>query len=279
MKSLNLRSNQGAGLRLLCVLLLSAMTVPSLRAQANAEFDDYKARIDGYWLLAFPGGSITDATSGDIIDLQKDFGFGSYSSFAGKFDWKFTHKNHIYVTGANFNHSRVATLQRTIAFQGQTFNVGVVTKADISAPLIAPGYQYDIIRRRRGNFGLAVQIDLFNSSASFFAAAQANNNNQSVSAKKSLLAPIPVAGPTFRYYLTNSPRLFVEGNVFGMYLFGYGNFISTTDDVGITLNKHLSLNVGYSLGSRLTVNVDSKKDRLGLRLTQQGPLVGAEVSF
>src|SRR5215831_10688520 len=147
MKSLNLRSNQGAGLRLLFVLLLLAMTVPSLRAQSNAEFDEYKVRIDGYWLLAFPGGSITDATSGDIIDLQKDFGFGSYSSFAGKFDWKFTHKNHIYVTGANFSHSRAATLQRTIAFQGQTFNVGVVTKAVISAPLIAPGYQYDIIRR------------------------------------------------------------------------------------------------------------------------------------
>ena len=267
------------GLRLLLVLLLSAATAPMLRAQSNAEFDDYKVRIGGFWLYAYPGGSITDATSGDVIDLQKDFSFGPYSSFAGKFDWKFTHKNHIYVTGANFSHSRVATLQRTIVFQGQTFDVGVVTKADISAPLIAPGYQYDIIRRRRGNFGLAVQIDLFNSSASFFAAAQANNNNQAVSAKKSLLAPIPVAGPTFRYYLTNSPRLFVEGNVFGMYLFGYGNFISTTDDVGITLNKHLSLNVGYSLGSRLTVNVDSKKDRLGLRLTQQGPLVGAEVSF
>ncbi|HVO60454.1 MAG TPA: hypothetical protein VMT53_05930 [Terriglobales bacterium] len=204
------RSKQAAGLRLLLILRLSAMTVPSLRAQRNAEFDDYKVRIGGFWLLAYPGGSITDATSGDIIDLQKDFGFGSYSSFAGKFDWKFTHKNHFYVTGANFSHSRVATLKRTFVFQGHTFDVGVVTKADISAPLIAPGYQYDIIRRRRGNFGLAVQIDVFNSSASFFAAAQANNNNQAVSAKKFLLAPIPVAGPAFRYDLTNSPRLFVE---------------------------------------------------------------------
>jgi hypothetical protein len=38
-----------------------------------------------------------------------------------------------------------------------------------------------------------------------------------------------------------------------MYLFGYGNFVSTTNDLGLTVNKHLSVNAGYSLGSRLVV--------------------------
>lgn len=103
-----------------------------------------------------------------------------------------------------------------------------------------------------------------------FAAAQVNNNNQAISAKKSLLAPIPVAGPQYRLYLTKSPRLYVEGNLFGMYFFGYGNFISTADDLGVTLTKHFSVNAGYQLGSRLNVNVDSKNDRLGLSLTQKG---------
>lgn len=181
--------------------------------------------------------------------------------------------------GAAFDQSRQTVLERTIVFQGQTFNVGVLTKANLSAPLIAPGYQYDISRRKRGHIGIAIQIDFFNANASFFAAAQVNTNNQVISAKKSLLAPIPVAGPEFRFYLTNSPRLFVEGNLYGMYLFGYGNFISTTDDIGVTLAKHLSVNAGYQLGSRLQVNVDTKKDRLGLSLTQKGPIVGAQVSF
>jgi hypothetical protein len=181
--------------------------------------------------------------------------------------------------GSAFDQSRQTVLHRTIVFRGQTFNVGVITKANLSSPLVAPGYQYDIIRRRRGNLGLAAQFNLFNSSASLFAAAQVNTNNQVVSAKKSLLAPIPVAGPQFRFYLTNSPRLFVEGNVYGMYLFGYGNFVSTSDNIGVTLTKHPSSNAGYQLGSRLNVNVDAKKDRLGLSLTQKGPIVGAEVSF
>jgi len=267
------------GWLLLLILLLWAAAAPSLHAQTDTDFDEYKVRIDGFWFYSNPTGTLQDATTGNIISLHKDFAFSSYSTFAGKLDWKFTRKNHVYLVGAPFDQSRVATLQRTIVFNGQTFNVGVVTKANLSAPLIAPGYQYDIIRRKRGNLGLALQFDIFNSSASLFAAAQVNNNNQVQSAKKSLLVPIPVAGPAGRFYLTNSPRLFVEGNLFGMYFFGYGNFVSTTDDVGVTINKHLSVNAGYQLGSRLTVNDDVKKNRLGLRLTQQGPIVGAEVSF
>ena len=265
-------------MRLLLILLLSAIAVPSLRAQSDSDFDEYKVRISGFWFYSNPSGTIHD-TAGDIISLQKDIGFNSYSTFTGKLDWKFTRKNHFYVTGTPFDQSRQTVLQRTIVFQGQTFNVGVLTKVNLNAPLIAPGYQYDISRRKREHIGIAIQIDLFPSNASFFAAAQVNNNNQTISAKKSLLAPIPVAGPQFRFYLTDSPRLFVEGNLYGMYLFGYGNFISTTDDIGVTLTKHLSLNAGYQLGTRLNVNVDAKKDRIGLDLTQKGPIVGAEVSF
>jgi hypothetical protein len=261
------------------ILFALALVVPLLRAQTGTDFDDYKLRIDGFWFYSNPTGVLQDSTTGDVINLHRDFGFGSYSTFSGKLDWKFTRKNHLYLTGAPFDQSRTAILQRTIVFEGQTFNVGLITKANLSVPLIAPGYQYDIIRRRRGHLGLAFQFDLFNSEASLFAAAQAGNNNRAITATKSLLAPIPVAGPQFRFYLTNSPRLFVEGNVFGMYFFGYGNFVSTSDNVGVTLNKHLSVNGGYQLASRLTVNDDAKKNRLGLRLTQQGPIAGVEVSF
>jgi len=236
-------------------------------------------RIDGVWFYSNPTGTLQDATSGNIISLHKDLAFSSYSTFAGKLDWKFTRKNHLYLVGAPLNQSRQTVLQRTIMFHGQTFNVGVLTRSNLSAPLIAPGYQYDIFRRRRWHLGLAVQFNLYNAEASLFAAAQVNTNNQVISARKSLLVPIPVAGPQARFYLTNSPRVYAEGNLYGMYLFGYGNFISTTDFVGVTLNNHLSLNAGYQLGSRLNVNVDAKKERMGLSLTQKGPIVGLQVSF
>jgi hypothetical protein len=127
-----------------------------------------------------------------------------------------------------------------------------------------------------------VQIDLFNTSASLAAAAQVTGDgvhHDAVSAKGSVLAPIPVAGPVFRLYLTNSPRVFVTGNLFGMYLFGYGNFISTSDAIGFTLTKHLSVNAGYQLGTRLIVKNNSQSNRIGVHLTQSGAIVGLEASF
>src|SRR5215469_13874071 len=70
------RFRGATALRFLLMLLLLTTALPSLHAQGSGEFDDYKVRIDAFWLYAYPGGSITDATTGDIIDLQKDFGFG-----------------------------------------------------------------------------------------------------------------------------------------------------------------------------------------------------------
>ena len=123
---------------------------------------------------------------------------------------------------------------------------------------------------------------LFNASASISAAAQVIGegvHQAATVAKASLLAPIPVAGPDFRFYLTNSPRLFVEGQVNGMYFFGHGNFVSTADDIGLTITKHLSVNAGYQLGSRLVVKNDANSNRIGLRLTQSGAIVGLQASF
>lgn len=86
-----------------------------------------------------------------------------------------------------------------------------------------------------------------------------------------------VATASGRSYLLVSSRVLVEGNVCGMYLFGYGNFSSAAGDVGITLTRHITANAGYQLGSRL--NVNGTPDRVGLSLIQKGPLLAMRFSF
>src|SRR5579884_1728727 len=134
----------------------------ALYAQTDTEFDSYKLKISAFWFYSNPSGSIQGSNDTVTINLQKDFGFNSYATFTGKIDWKFTHKSHLYLVGSSFDQTREATLLRTITFRGQTYVAGLTTKANLSAPLIAPGYQYDFIRRKRGYLGAAVQIDLFN---------------------------------------------------------------------------------------------------------------------
>jgi len=263
---------------LLAVTMLLVCVAP-LCAQNDVEYDAYKVRVSAFWFYSNPSGTITASNKSDTINLQKDLGFNGYGTFTGKLDWRFTRKNHLYLVGADFNQTRNHVLTRTITYQGQTYQVGLLTKAHLEAPLIAPGYQYDITRRKRGHLGIAVQIDLYNASASLSAAAQVVNGQQigPISSSASLLAPIPVAGPEGRFYFT--PRLFVEGNFYGMYLFGYGNYLSTADDIGFQVTKHISINAGYQLGSRLIVKAAPKSNRIGLRLTQTGAIVGAQLSF
>lgn len=265
--------------RVLLIGVISTVFVPSLFAQDDTEYDNYKVRISTFWFYSNPSGSITASDKSDTINLQKDLGFNGYGTFTGKLDWRLTRKNHLYLVGADFNQTRQHVLTRTITYQGQTYQVGLLTKAHLEAPLIAPGYQYDITRRKRGHLGIAVQIDLYNASASLEAAAQVVNGQQigPISSSASVLAPIPVAGPEGRFYFT--PRLFVEGNFYGMYLFGYGNYLSTADDIGFQLTKHISINAGYQLGSRLVVKTNPNSNRIGLRLTQSGAIVGAQFSF
>ena len=188
------------------VILIFIVAVPALRAQQSDEFDDYKLRLDTFWFYSNPTGTIQGSSDTVPVDIQKDLGFNSYSTFSGKVDWKFTHKNHFYVAFSPFYTSRQTTLVRDITFQGQTFTAGTTVNSDLHAFLVAPGYQYDIIRRKRGHLGLGVQIDLFNTNAKIAGVGQeSGGSGQAVSASGSLLAPIPVAGPEFRLYLTDSP--------------------------------------------------------------------------
>jgi len=252
----------------------------ALGAQQHEDFDQYQLQLSASWFYSNPSGSIQGKSDTVPVDFGKDLGFSSYSTFITKVDWKFTRKNHFYVAFSSFNNSHQAALRRTIVFQGNTFVVGSVTQSKINSFLVAPGYQYDFIRRKRGHLGLGVQLDLFNTSARISAAAQVVGGVQhaAVSASGSLLAPIPVVGPQYRLYLTNSPRLFIEGSFYGMYLFGYGDFISTADEIGYSVNEHFSVNAGYELGSRLTVN-NNQSNRIGLRMTQQGAIAGLAFSF
>jgi hypothetical protein len=262
------------------ILLASFSTAALSQSTEKEDFDKYKLKIDAGWYYTNPGGQLHGETDNGSVDLQKDLGFNSYSTFSGKVDWKFTRKNHLYVQLIPFYISRQHVLTRTFTFQGQTFTTGLTTNSSLDTFAVAPGYQYDFIRRKRGHLGLALQMDLFNTTAKINAAAQTTGDgvhHNSVSASGSLLSPIPVAGPDFRFYLTNSPRVYVDGNVMGMYLFGYGNFVSSIGKVGITLTKHFSVGAGYQLGSHLTVNTAS--DRVGLQLNQKGPIAGLEASF
>ena len=261
-------------------LLLTFAVIPQIAsAQDDEGIENYKFRVTALWFRSSPTVTMEAAGHNGLVDFSRDFHFNDYSTFSGKFDWKFTRKNHLYFVATPFNQSREAVLNRTITFRGQTFTAGLTAKAELRATAYGLGYQYDIIRRKRGHLGISLQANLFDTKGTFSAAAQVTGDgvhHAATSAEASLLAPIPVAGPEYRLYLI-SQRLFVGGSLYGMYLFGYGNYISNFNELGFAFGKHVAVKAGYAYASRLRVN--DGKGRIGLDLDQRGPTAGFDVSF
>lgn len=107
------------------ITLFLAPVTTALHAQngkdSYEEFDAYKLRVSAFLYYSNPSGDIQGSHDADMIDLQKDFSFNSYSTFTGKVDWKFTHKNHFYLVGSDFNQTRQSGSQENHYLSGSDF--------------------------------------------------------------------------------------------------------------------------------------------------------------
>ena len=76
----------------------SCLVPAALRAQESEEFDQYKLRFGGFWFYSQPTGTIQGHADQFPSIFNKDLGFSVIPLELGFLDWKFTHKNHLYVT-------------------------------------------------------------------------------------------------------------------------------------------------------------------------------------
>jgi hypothetical protein len=260
------------------LVLLVCVAVPSMHAQQGTDLDNYRWRVQGNWWFSHPSGYFGTNNSDNYFNIDHDFGFGDYSTFAGKVDWRFGRKHHLLFAVSSFNNSKTATLTRTIDFQGQEFVIGAQVDSTLKSLVFAPGYQYDIIRGDHGFLGLEVDFNLLDTEATLKLAGTANGQSGSTSASKSFLAPLPSVGPVGRWYpLHDSNRLSLEGSLTGMSFFGYGNFLRGHADVNLGVTSHMTLKAGYAMGSRLSIH--GTFDEIALQLTQKGPTAGLEFSW
>jgi hypothetical protein len=256
------------------------VALPMLGAQekGSGDLDAYKWRFTAMWWYSHPSGSFNASSDQVSFDIDKDFGFSSYSTFTGGVDWHFKRKHHLLFQASPVNSSRSSTLTRDITFRDVTYHLGATVAVNIDSLALAPGYQWDFIRRNQGYLALATAIDLVNTTASIKGTGSVNDVSSTRTASGSVLAPLPVLGVTSRWYvIPDSNRLSIDGSFQGMYFFGYGDFVYARGKGNFKVHNHLDLTAGYQMGTRLKVKGTS--NRIGLRLTQTGPVVGLEASF
>lgn len=261
------------------VLLVLVVATPIVLTAGDGEFDNAKWQVQLNGWVSLPSGYFNGQSGEGYFDLQRDFGFGNYATFSGRLDWRFKRKHHLLFTVTPVVSSHTTTLNRTITWQDQTFDIGAQTSASIRSLIFSPGYEYDFFRLRQGSLGFVVNANLVYTSATLKASGSISSGGSPAtgteSASGSLFAPLPAIGPTFRWYpVPNFNRFYLDGALTGMSFFGYGNFISGNAVLGIPLGHHWDARAGYLLGSRLKITGSS--DRIAIRLTQKGPVFGVE---
>lgn len=261
----------------LITVFLCFAAFPVAHAAGGEDLDVYRCRVSGVWWFSHPTGSFTGKANSGTFDLNRDFGFGDYSTFSATADWRFKRKHHLLFGAAPVTSSRSTTLSRTIEFQGVSYNVGTRASAEIKSLAFAPGYQYDIIRRNRIILSFTTQVYLLSTRAKLSGTASVNGQAQTKVASGSFFAPLPVLGPRIRWYPMHSGRLAVDDAYQGMSFFGYGNFMSARGSGDVSLTRHLRLNLGYQMATRL--RIDTGTNEIGIRLTQKGPIAGFEASW
>ena len=244
------------------------------------ELDSDKLHVRANWWFSAPGGYLKSDLNegGDQIDLHRDLGFGSYSTFSGNLDWRFARKHHLLLLVSPVNSTRKTTLARQIDWQGETYDAGVTVDTDIHSFLYAPGYQYDLFRRSQWYAAIVAQFNILDTSATITGTATVNGQSATKTSKGSVIAPIPAVGPRVKFFPIPGSRKFdVDAGLTGMYLFGYGDFWAGRATADWAFSRHWYVSGGYQLGTRLSVH--GGDNNIGLRLTQKGPVAGIMASF
>jgi hypothetical protein len=119
----------------LCVAL------PMLGAQEKGsdDLEPYKWRCFAMWWYSHPSGSFNASSDQVSFDIDKDFSFGSYSTFTVGVDWHFKRKHHFLFQTSPVYSSRTSTLTRDITFRGVTYDLGATVAVDLNSLTFAPG--------------------------------------------------------------------------------------------------------------------------------------------
>lgn len=210
-------------------LCLSALSLFSTRAHAQGHAAEVGIML---WKPSPELVLSTDTLSGfsvSEVDFVQEFAiedkwFPEYRATLGR-----SHKFRFgYV---KFSYEADATIQRTFIFQGRPFTVGAPASTDIEWTLWKLGYEWDIVSREQGFFGVFTDLKINKVVASVDSPALRS------AATTDVTAPVPTIGVIGRGYL--SPQVAITGEFSGLKI--------SNDEFDV---KFLDFDIYGTIGSR-----------------------------
>jgi len=252
-------------LRDIAIPAVLLFTVP---AAAQESLENFRVELTASSWLINPSGTIQSGIT--PIDLRSDLQLEQWTPhFFGKLVVKPGRRHRLMLEGIPYRLSGAAAISRQIVFAGRTYNIQdfVTSTADID--YIAGAYQFDIVSRERGHFGLlagAGYVDATGTLAS---------RNFGFSGTEHQSFPFPQAGAEGRALLLPRRNLLeVDGELKGMPLGRYGHYLQFAIHGGINAGRHLTIQAGYMLAD---ADVHRQDQSRGFQPTFRGPVFGIQL--
>ena len=191
---------------------------------------------------------------GSNIDFRRDLGLSRRQQPDFRITLKTGHKHKLRVSVTPIAYAQQVQLERRLVFQGIGYDASETVSSTLQWTAWKFGYEYDVISRDRGYFGLLFEAKYPQLEAS----VTSTDTHEYVRAK----APIPAAGGILRLYPTRFTAITAEFTGFKLpasysdnYRVQYVEFeVFTT----INLSRMLGVNLGYrSVDLSYLVNRDT----------------------
>ena len=259
---------QGARWALALAFFQLAGSLAAGFAASGTNPEDFKIELTGAaWLVDSSG---TIQSSGTPVDLVTDLGAEQQQpTFFGRLVIKPGRKHRIVIEGTPFRINGLNTVNRTIVYRGQTFNIDDTLRSSADLNYFFAGYQYDLVSGPMGHLGLSVGGAYLGATGSITSVTAATT------ASKTETIGLPLAGAEGRLFpLPGHKILTVEGSVRGMAVGSYGSYLEATGSGGVSLGP-VSVLAGYR-----TVHADihssSSSNPEGVDVHFTGPIFSAE---
>ena len=207
-------------LSLFCLTMLAAAPAqaqyPGGGTSGRATGETYRVEIGGYIWNPAPeiivrSEALTQARLGSTIDFEQDFGIEKkrFNQIKVVLRPATKHKFRFEYTPITYEAPN-ATLRRTIVFNGQEFNLALPVSASLEWKAYRFGYEWDMIYRDRGFFGILLEAKYTDVQATL--AQNALGLEEFARAR----APIPAIGAIARVYVV--PNISISGEISGFKL-------------------------------------------------------------
>jgi hypothetical protein len=206
---------------LLCLILLGAVPAQAQYGARGGSSDratgeNYHVEFGGFFWFPDPtlvirSEALTEAKIGSTIDLVNELGFESkrFSQFKAVLRPGKKHKFRFEYTPIQYDNPN-ATLTRDIVFNGQLYRLSLPVSANLKWNAYRFGYEWDMIYRDRGFFGIILEAKYTDVQATL--AQPALGLEEFARAR----APIPSIGAIARVYVV--PNISITGEVSGFKL-------------------------------------------------------------